>query len=1732
MLVLMLFLCINAGSATEPLNQTLGADIGDEIAIGDASNDNLSASGDTYVVDANGGGDYQTISSAVSAATGGETIFIKNGEYTETSKIDIGTKQLTFTGESRDGVIIKSGDNDLFYTTGSGYSSLVISGVTFKDISMTGARTPIFVGGDGDVSITDCTFDNCASRYGAIRIFTSGSVTVDNCKLLNTKSSTGSYSSAIDFGGSSGNSEYTLKNTIIDGSSISSASTSSYILGAIYIEKTSGTTVLDNVTISNFQVDNKGRAIITSKGNAIIKNSKIVDNKLSEGNDYNALFFINAGNAAVTIESSIIANNSGPKYMVSSNSATSSFNLNYNNIQDNTFSSGFTHPTNEVYTLDANYWGSNTLPDGITASTWVVNDNGEYKLNTGDALEKDVPGLTEEPAPAYIYVSPDGDGDGSTYDSPTNLENIFMNMLVPEGGSVFLCNGEYAINNPWIIGNSMSFVGESRDGVIITGDQGGFLIGDPMDPTNEAYSVGSVSFSKMTFETAANDFIIVPSSMNELAITDCVITAENHFVSVGCGVMGPVADSTGTLNFKKNVLSGDQPIVVAGKWDANINNNIFLNSNGGNTVIGDESEGTIDNQYNYWGSNIPATDCTNYIVIGVNADASEIYTDESAKITVKATLDDGTTSAASYLQDYPIEVSLSASGTLSQRDLVLSNGFAQVTYTSDVARNDNVRINVLGQTLIVPITVKERYTGIVYVNTTGSDDNEGSINAPVATVGKAIELANAGSHEIIINEGTYVGNGYAVTDDLKVTGNGKVTLDANNEGGFFATGYPTDATKIELSNLILANAKGGISAGSGCAINSYANEVILDNVTIINSQANGYLIKSKGKLTIKDSNIAKSMSGNVIHQDGSGDILITNTTFKDNSIVDTTSVYGVIYLSSGSGTLTIEDSKFINNTARQGVIKGSNNYNIAVSGSEFINNTDEVSYGGAIYATGSTLTVSDSKFINNKANRDGGAIYVGFRTTATVDKSVFINNAAGTTSEGDAIYNGNKLSVSNSVLLTNAAHHLIYNDGEDNVVNAQNNWWGTNDDPKDLVASGYYEDDDWEEQPCGEVDVSNWATMDASFTPADAQAGDEVTVTAVFSNANLPDGIEVTFTSTSGLNTVVSTVGAQASTTYTIAANDEAITATSSDAVIEMPIASPALENIVTQDNFYTFFDDNGILLDTVGFDELIFQGSFSDLAAGYVILTKPITITGDNAVLNNMGITVTSSDVTLNNLTFIADTSLGDLVYVEGSNVNLNNLDITYTVGDDSARAISIIQSTDVTVNNATIAFESHLTDSANDGCAINIEESQNVVVNGSEINSSLPALYVDYMAATTQFMGLDKVNPIRVVTSNGVEITKNIINSETNDYSQAYATIQAIAVLETNDCLIDSNNITLTDEFAQAGQDIYLYGITFAYDEGLVMSNNNFTVHTNGGKKAAGTAYAIQGIESELSIVGNNITTFSNGPNLGIYVTSMAGENSVMLIENNFINVTGLADSGDPWALVSGIEIQNGDSKIYNNTIYTYNVADDYDEDDFLSGVSYLQWMYGGRTFDIQDNTIYTEGKYAINLLDASNSIITGNTLYAHDLTGSDAVFIKSGSNNVIEDNGPKELTNIVTKDNFYDYFDDSGNLLDTITFDELIFQGEFSNLVSHITLDRPIIITGDDAVLNDIAFIIAGDDVTLDNMTLVANSDLGNLIDIAGENAVISNNNITYVVTEAANAINVYPGANGAQILNNNI
>ena len=119
-----------------------------------------------------------------------------------------------------------------------------------------------------------------------------------------------------------------------------------------------------------------------------------------------------------------------------------------------------------------------------------------------------------------------------------------------------------------------------------------------------------------------------------------------------------------------------------------------------------------------------------------------------------------------------------------------------------------------------------------------------------------------------------------------------------------------------------------------------------------------------------------------------------------------------------------------------------------------------------------------------------------------------------------------------------------------------------------------------------------------------------------------------------------------------------------------------------------------------------------------------------------------------------------------------------------------------------------------------------------------------------------------------------------------------------------------------------------------------------------------------------------------------------------------------------------------------------------------------------------------------------------------------------------------NVVTPDNFFDFFDEYGLLRDTVTCSELLFQGTFGADVlktNWITLDRPITITGTDgeadanedsgtenvnmATLKEIGIIIAAEDVVIDHLNLEAASSWGNLIEVCDDGAVISNSSIKY-------------------------
>lgn len=426
--------------------------------------------------------------------------------------------------------------------------------------------------------------------------------------------------------------------------------------------------------------------------------------------------------------------------------------------------------------------------------------------------------------------------------------------------------------------------------------------------------------------------------------------------------------------------------------------------------------------------------------------------------------------------------------------------------------------------------------------------------------------------------------------------------------------------------------------------------------------------------------------------------------------------------------------------------------------------------------------------------------------------------------------------------------------------------------------------------------------------------------------------------------------------------------------------------NIVTASNLDKFFDEDGILKDDVEFDELIFKGKFNALRE-CLYITKELTITGDDAELNKMAINILSDNVKLDKLTLTSNTAIGNLINVECNGVNLTNLDISYTSGSGEAVAINIHDCSDIYLWNSTIFFESNVHDDEHPSIAVQALNVQNALIDLNNITTQLPAISVTKYDEDYYMMGLSNVNPIKIKDCSNMIFTRNNIDSSINELIAEFPTIQSIYIIGCSNSLIDHNNISMIDEVTPLGRDNYMYGIDFGFNVNVTFSYNNFLMITNGGKEAAGTDYAFQGVESEVIIRGNNIVSRSNGPNLGIYVASMSGGDSKLLIEDNVINVTGYSSSKGSWALVTGIEIQNGDAQIYNNTIYSNNV-NSYDENAYIYGISYAQWMYGDRSFDIRDNTVYTDGKYAVSVINASYLTVENNELYAHELTGDDSV------------------------------------------------------------------------------------------------------------------------------------------------
>ena len=1079
--------------------------------------------------------------------------------------------------------------------------------------------------------------------------------------------------------------------------------------------------------------------------------------------------------------------------------------------------------------------------------------------------------------------------------------------------------------------------------------------------------------------------------------------------------------------FKNNQAKLGAALYLNGGSNSTISYSVLLN----NTAEGDyaisnaeSASGVATVNYNWWGTNspknlLPSTVTLNNWVI-MSADPNTMIAGIGDVKTISVNFNkyssfDTINDLSKPLPDIDVEFS-AVNGTLASNLVSTVNGVATVSYT--VNGNDQIAAKSGSQTLTIEVVAKLPVTD-VWVSSTGSDANDGSQDSPVATIAKAIELVAEG-YTIHVGEGTYIANSLTIAKSFAMIGSGKVIIDGNASKIMNIN----ENTIVNFTNVAFTNALdnyGGVMQSKGT--------VNLNNVSIYkNTQKSGYTstvssIYNTGIMTIVNSNIYENDGYGLIFNSGNLDII--NTTISNNQV---TQGSNFAFLYADGGIVNVINSTISDNAAKLAGIwmnKGTLNVNNAT----FENNVVTVGNGGAIHieSDSSTATIKDSKFIGNKANKDGGAIYN--KGTLNIETSIFDVNAASngnTGYHGDDIYNSGILTLHYSALLGKGTNKLIYNEGREPSANAQYNWWGTNSNPSTLVGAGL----DYDDEPCDDVDVSNWVVMSVDPTSIEKViVGNEKILTVNFNhyNANgvikelaksIPS-INVNFEAVNGTlsSDVAATDNGVASVTYTVKGNDQ-ITAKSGSQTLTVPVTTKELTNIVTNETFFDYFGDDGMLLGDITFDTLIFKGEFSNLGVNVVYVPRAITINGDNVVLRNIAI-MCEQGTTLNNLTlnatnYVADTD-GALIYVIGSDVTVNNITIDYNATDGSNNAIAVYASgaDNFKLVNSTITFTGNNVDGKVFAQGIKIAKSNNAVVDSNIITTSCPLVDVDYSHWGS--IDTDLVFAIGVEKSENVKIINNIVDNSawTKGNNANFPTFDAFIAHTANNLLLKNNTISHTDVITPKGTSSYIYALDFYESNSVIVEDNRVLLNTTGGKEGAGAAYAVQvtGPYNNFVVRGNNLTTVSNGPNLGVYSQNYYGTTEITA-ENNWINVTGFAGTAE-FALVSGMEFQDTVAKAYNNTIYVQNV-NEYNDDNNIAGITYVQSTSGSHQFDIQNNTIYSEGKYAVLIKSAKDSQIIGNTLYAHELKGNGAAIFKSGTNNIVKNNYPMPTDIIIDVNN----------------------------------------------------------------------------------------------------------------------
>ena len=211
-----------------------------------------------------------------------------------------------------------------------------------------------------------------------------------------------------------------------------------------------------------------------------------------------------------------------------------------------------------------------------------------------------------------------------------------------------------------------------------------------------------------------------------------------------------------------------------------------------------------------------------------------------------------------------------------------------------------------------------------------------------------------------------------------------------------------DAYTISLNGLNFLNSHWIINSINLEMINCHASSLVLElkditNVTIENCTFGNWTFAQVLKAFIKNCNNIFDQGVPTSLNFLNSSAMIEQMTIEHGNLIGHLKGISVQDFS----ILYIDQSSFVNNTVKHGLIKVLNLSNLIMSNCTMSGNYAEED-GAAIYANTSLINLANTYFQNNEANRAGGAIFVERISWLQIENCTFRNNEANQV--GGAIY--------------------------------------------------------------------------------------------------------------------------------------------------------------------------------------------------------------------------------------------------------------------------------------------------------------------------------------------------------------------------------------------------------------------------------------------------------------------------------------------------------------------------------------------------------------------------------------------------------------------------------------------------------------------------------------------------------------------------------------------------------